>query len=77
MLMFFAFLFLGKKKPESRGSSAFGIAAFYIEKYIPRAKHIEFQILGDSKGNAIHLGERECSIQRRHQKMIEESPCPD
>lgn len=58
----------------SEAKNAFGDDTMYIEKYIPRARHVEFQILADQYGNVIHLGERDCSIQRRHQKMIEEAP---
>jgi len=60
----------------SEAKAAFGIPDLYIEKLIRGARHIEIQILCDQYGNAVHLGERECSIQRRHQKLIEESPSP-
>jgi propionyl-CoA carboxylase alpha chain len=56
--------------------SGFGDDRVFLERYVPRARHIEIQILGDAHGHAVHLGERECSIQRRHQKIIEESPSP-
>ncbi|MDO8473600.1 MAG: biotin carboxylase N-terminal domain-containing protein [Dehalococcoidia bacterium] len=58
------------------GGSNTELSGYYIEKYIPRTKHIEFQVLADSKGNAVYLGERDCSIQRRFQNMMEEAPCP-
>ncbi len=64
------------KSAQSEAESAFGNNAMYMEKYLEEPKHIEFQILADKQGNAIHLGERDCSIQRRHQKLIEESPSP-
>jgi acetyl-CoA carboxylase biotin carboxylase subunit len=64
------------KTAQREAEAAFGVGDVYIEKYVESPRHIEFQIIGDHHGNVVHLGERECSIQRRHQKLIEESPSP-
>jgi len=64
------------KSAQREAKTGFGDDRIFIERYVPVSRHIEIQILGDSHGNVVHLGERECSIQRRHQKIIEESPSP-
>jgi acetyl-CoA carboxylase, biotin carboxylase subunit len=65
---------MGQARSEAK--AAFGDDTVYIEKYLGNPRHIEFQIFGDGRGNAIHLGERDCSLQRRHQKVVEEAPSP-
>jgi len=61
---------------QGEADAAFGNPGLYLEKFVERPRHVEFQIMADSHGNVIHLGERDCSIQRRHQKLLEESPSP-
>ena len=65
------------KSAQREAKSAFGDDRFLIEKYIARARHVEVQIFGDGEGNVVHMYERDCSVQRRHQKVIEEAPAPD
>jgi len=66
----------GLHSARSEAKNAFGNSTVYIEKFIENPRHVEVQILGDKYGNAVHLGERDCTIQRRHQKLVEESPSP-
>src|SRR5439155_356999 len=66
----------GYHTARNEAEKAFGNSGVYIEKLIEKPHHIEFQILADNRGNIIHLGERDCSIQRRHQKIVEETPSP-
>ena len=61
---------------QTEARNAFGDDAMYVDHFVERPRHIEFQILADNYGNVVHLGERDCSIQRNHQKLIEESPSP-
>jgi acetyl-CoA carboxylase, biotin carboxylase subunit len=71
-----ASLINGFHAARAEAQNAFGDSTVYIEKFVENPRHVEVQILGDMHGNAVHLGERDCSIQRRHQKLIEESPSP-
>jgi acetyl-CoA carboxylase biotin carboxylase subunit len=64
------------KTAQREAEAAFGVGDVYLEKYVESPRHVEFQVLGDHYGSVVHLGERECSIQRRHQKLLEESPSP-
>ncbi|MCC6579212.1 MAG: acetyl-CoA carboxylase biotin carboxylase subunit [Phycisphaeraceae bacterium] len=66
----------GIKQAMAEAEAAFGDASVYIEKFIEKARHVEVQIIGDQHGNICHLFERDCTMQRRHQKLIEEAPCP-
>ena len=66
---------LAFRTAQKETKAAFGDDTMYIEHFVQHPKHIEFQIMADKYGNVVHLGERDCSVQRNHQKMIEESPC--
>jgi acetyl-CoA carboxylase biotin carboxylase subunit len=64
------------REASSEAGNAFGDSTVFVERYVNRPRHVEFQVFGDARGRVVHLGERECSIQRRHQKLVEESPSP-
>src|SRR5207249_10763537 len=66
----------GARAARSEAKSAFGDDRIYVERFVDSPSHVEVQVLGDRHGNVVHVYERECSIQRRHQKVIEESPSP-
>src|SRR5439155_17107188 len=68
---------VGLKAAQQEAESAFKDGSIYIEKYIEQPRHVEVQILADRHGNIVHLFERDCSLQRRHQKLVEESPAPN